>query len=116
MRFIRTFVAGRMQQAGVGLRATSKFPKVAAEEDRPPPPPGDSTVMDRRVATTAVQTVRDMWLRSFRVPGAVAPLVGLRGGVGDFDYETNDDHAVLDPGRDAVRRGRGGDRDLRVVL
>ncbi len=50
---------------------------------------------DRRVTTVAVRTVLDAWLRSFRIPGAVADGTGLRGGRFDFDYDSFGDHAVV---------------------
>ncbi len=78
------------------VATTSTFPLRGRDAVPATPEPGTwSTVSDRRIVTAAVQTVRDAWLRSFRVPGATGPLVGLRGGAGAFDYATFDNHAVL---------------------
>ncbi len=55
----------------------------------------ESSRRDRRVTTAAVRTALDAWLRSYRIPGAVADGTGLRGGRFDFDYESFGDHAVV---------------------
>ncbi|QZY29717.1 alpha/beta fold hydrolase [Nocardioides coralli] len=66
---------------------TSKFPEHARGAAPATPAPGDrSRPVHRKIATVVVQTVRDAWLRSFRVPGARGGLTALRGGGGSFDY------------------------------
>jgi pimeloyl-ACP methyl ester carboxylesterase len=76
--------------------ATSAFPELAwqAAEARSKHD-DESTKLERKVVTVAVQTVRDAWLRSFRVPGAVGSVTGLRGGSGDFDYASRPDRALF---------------------
>jgi len=68
---------------------------------------------DRKVATTVVQTVRDVGMRSFRAPGDFGSVTGLRGGSSDFDWSTaphvfNDMHPV----RFATDVAVSGDTDL----
>ena len=47
------------------------------------------------MVTAAVLTVLDGWLRSYRIPDAVAQVYGLRGGTARFDYAQFPDHALL---------------------
>src|SRR4051812_26536015 len=54
-----------------------------------------STRLDRKIATVVVHTVRDAWLRVFRIPSTKGELPGLRGGTATFDQETFPDHAVV---------------------
>lgn len=66
----------------------SKFPR-SARQAVPATSAGtgdESTVLDRKVATVAVQTARDALLRSFRTPDNTGILPGLRGGTADFDW------------------------------
>lgn len=95
--FVRTRrVSGTCTDPAFVLATTSSFPATAAQAPKATPSRGDaSTALDRRVATATVQTVRDGWLRSFRIPGATGAFAGLRGGTGFFDYDSHPDHAVL---------------------
>ena len=96
------------------FEVTSKFPKTAAEATPATKRAGDASMLtDRKVATTVVQTVRDVWMRSFRAPGDFGSVTGLRGGSSDFDWSTaphvfNDMHAV----RFATDVAVSGDTDL----
>ncbi|MCW2760127.1 MAG: hypothetical protein JWR85_328 [Marmoricola sp.] len=89
-QFIRSFSSAQVKdcdEPGWVTEATSKFPVLAADATPATSTSGDqSTKLDRRVATATVQTVRDMWLRSFRVPGDLGTVTGLRGGSAEFDY------------------------------
>ena len=79
-----------------GIPAASDFATNAAAAAPATRRAGDaSTLLERRVTTAVVQTVRDAWLRSFRVPGQFGTVSGLRKGAADFDYGTFDDHAVI---------------------
>ena len=74
--------------------AVPAFPLASAQAEPATPAAGDaSTNADRRVVTSAVRTVLDAWIRSFRIPGSVGTGYGLRGGTFDFDRETFGDHA-----------------------
>jgi len=76
--------------------AVSAFPRSVADAAAAHPLRGDdSTDRQRRLVTAAVRTVLDGWLRSFRIPGAVARVHGLRGGTARFDYAQFPDHALL---------------------
>jgi pimeloyl-ACP methyl ester carboxylesterase len=67
--------------------ATSKFLKTSVDATAARPRAGDqSTLTDRKVAATVVQTVRDVWLRSYRIPGDFATVYGLRGGTSQVDW------------------------------
>ena len=72
-----------------------QFPRRARAATAARPRPGDhSTDLDHRIATTAVRTVLDGWLRNFRA-GPTGTALGLRGGTVAFDRTTFDDHATL---------------------
>ena len=82
--------AGRLRRARLRGRHDVDVPASGRGAVPARPEPGtSSTVSDRRIVTAAVQTVRDAWLRSFRVPGSAGPLAGLRGGAGAFGYATS---------------------------
>ncbi len=79
-----------------GFAAAAGFATTAAATAPAARLAGDaSTQLERRVTTAVVRTVRDAWLRSFRVPGQLGSVSGLRGGIADFDYGSFDDHAVI---------------------
>ena len=79
-----------------GFAAAPDFATTAAATAPADRRAGDgSTQLERRVTTAVVRTVRDAWLRSFRVPGQFGSVSGLRRGTADFDYGTFDDHAVI---------------------
>jgi pimeloyl-ACP methyl ester carboxylesterase len=88
--FVRTLdLSTSCDEPAFVASTTSSFPKFARTAAAAHPRSGDqSTTLDRKVVTVAVQTVRDAWLRSFRVPGAIGNVTGLRGGDGAFDYES----------------------------
>jgi hypothetical protein len=95
--FVRTLTppADGCDDPATVLATTSAFPDRAQRAVPATPDPGDEgTTADRRLVTVAVQTVRDAWLRTFRVPDSAGPLVGLRGGSGAFDYNFEDHAAV----------------------
>lgn len=112
-RFIRTLDIGdaRCGRPEYVAPAVAEFPGRAAQASPARGLAGDSsTQRDRRVVTVALRSVLDAWLRSFRIPGAVGEGTGLRGGIFDFDY-SSDDHAVIDLhdvrlARDVTVRGR----------
>ena len=98
-RFIRTLdvppadVCSRPAYVGP---AVSAFPRSVADAAAARSLRGDdSTVRERRMVTAAVLTVLDGWLRSYRIPDAVARVYGLRGGTARFDYAQFPDHALL---------------------
>jgi hypothetical protein len=96
--FIRTLAKQSTEctKPGIVVPATSSFPRLARAAVPAEPGRGDrSTVFDHKIATVVIQTIRDSWLRSFRVPGAAGRVTGLRGGGGRFDYGTFQDHATI---------------------
>ncbi len=98
-RFIRTLAAGNTSCAETPIpvvQATSRFPKSATGAIEATPKTGDeSTARDRRAASSAVQTVLDAWLRSFRTPVPIADGAGLRGGWFHYDFASLGDRAEL---------------------
>lgn len=113
-RFIRTLRVGNTDCArtpSYTMAAPSQFPR-RAEQATPAAslPDDDSQRQDRRVATVAVRSVLDAWLRSYRIVGNVGNGVGLRGGTFRFDY-SGEEQAVLQLrglrlARDVTVRGR----------
>jgi hypothetical protein len=96
--FVRTLSrpAARCDQPAWAVFTTSKFPRSVHTAVPAPPKQGDkSRMLDRKLVTTTVQAVRDAWIRTWRIPGEVGPLTGLRGGTGRFDYATFPDHATV---------------------
>ena len=95
MRTLQIPASGTCDEPAVVAPAVPQFPRRARAATAARPRPGDhSTDLDHRIATTAVRTVLDGWLRSFRAgPTGTAP--GLREGTVAFDYTTFDDHATL---------------------
>ena len=76
--------------------AVPTFPMTHIQAEPALPVSGDaSTDADRRVVTSAVRTVLDAWLRTFRTPGDRETGHGLRGGTFDFDSATFGDHIVV---------------------
>ena len=88
--FVRTLsISSSCDEPAFVTSTTSSFPRRSWQAAPAQPRPGDeSTGIERKVVTAAVQAVRDAWLRSFRVPGAIGNVTGLRGGDGAFDYDT----------------------------
>ena len=97
-RFIRTLRTGSTDCArtpAYTVAAPASFPRRAAEAAPATALPGDaSRPRDRRVATVAVRSVLDSWLRSYRIPGDRGAGVGMRGGTFGFDY-AGETRAVL---------------------
>ncbi len=84
---------GRCDTPAYVAPAVPQFPRIAAEATPAAPLAGDaSTRLDRRVATVAVRTALDGWLRAFRDGPSGS---GLRGGMWDADFDSFPDHAVL---------------------
>jgi hypothetical protein len=98
-RFIRTLAVGNTSCAETPIpvvQAASRFPKTANGALEATARAGDeSTARDRRAAWSAVQTVLDAWLRSFRTPVPIADGAGLRGGWFHYDFENLGDRAEL---------------------
>lgn len=113
-QFIRSLRTGSTDCArtpAYTVAAPASFPRRAAEATPATVRAGDaSRPRDRRVATVAVRSVLDSWLRSYRIPSARGSGVGMRGGTFDFDY-TGEERAVLRLhavrlARDVTVRGR----------
>jgi hypothetical protein len=98
-RFIRTLAAGNTSCAETPIpvvQAASRFPKTASGALEATASAGDeSTARDRRATWSAVQTVLDAWLRSFRTPVPIADGAGLRGGWFRYDFASLGDRAEL---------------------
>ncbi len=74
--------------------AVAQFPRAASVATPATPLPGNASgLLDRRLATVAVRTALDGWLRTFR-SGPSGP--GLRGGMWNADFDSFPDHAVLE--------------------
>lgn len=98
-RFIRALDAGDTScgaTPSVVFQAASRFPRTSNGAPQASPGAGDqSTARDRRAVWSAVHTVIDAWLRSFRQPAPVADGAGLRAGSFHADYASFDDHAEI---------------------
>ena len=98
-RFLRTLAVGNTGCAETPVpvfQASSRFPKTASGALEATAMAGDgSTARDRRAAWSAVQTVLDAWLRSFRTPVPIADGAGLRDGWFHYDFESLGDRAEL---------------------
>jgi pimeloyl-ACP methyl ester carboxylesterase len=129
--FVRSLATPTMRCDGPAyvIPTVSKFPLTARRAVPATAAPDDeSTTLDRRIATVAVQAARDMLLRSFRVPDSTGILPGLRGGSAAFDWTSWPDVVVTDlrstrfardvavSGRFAWSRAGGNTADLEVVV
>ena len=94
-RFIATLRTGSVdcaQEPAFVPPAVPQFPRHVAQAVPAEALAGDaSTLLDRRVATVAVRSTLDSFIRSFRIPGATGTSYGLRGGTSDFSFEDGED-------------------------